>query len=1657
MSNNTNQSVQSGKPIIGMNRDFPKRELRQGEIIYAKNAIPSNIEGNITNIQNIPSTIECLNLNGKIILGNIYVKEHDFNILFLYDKNHQNHSINLFYDCYDSRNVIILEETCLNFNINYPIKGVYRYDFNNNLIIYFQDGFNSDRKINLTNFPKLKGNNDCSTFNKLDCNAINIINDYSIPEIKLEAINETGALLSGSYQFKIAYADSTGNELSNYYSLTNSIPIYRDKIQGFENIEGSNYNTPTNKSIRLTFLNLDTKEDYISLAIIKTINNSTTYEKIVLPITTNSYIYTGRETTMLLTLDQINNSIPIYKKSKTITTANNYLIRANVEDATDINLQWLANRIQLQWGVIELEADTASSTYKNPLIQESYAGYMRGEVYPLGIKFHIKGNIKTRVFHLMNRKAISSDKALITDNCESFDFENNLCNTNSETASLEKWRIKDTSIITSTIPETIDCNIKLVMKGDFAYYESTDVYPCNNYYEDNANKPIRHFKFPANETVHIHDIFENSTIPNNPEMYEQNSNNEKLFNKNSKIYPIGVQLKESLEYYIIQLINDLNNPLSSIHNYITSSEKEQLLNNINNIEGYEILRADRKGNSSVIAKGLLFNAREYDVFAEGVPTQKMYYPNYPYNSTEKDPYHKINASGSADYEYSETIYPKETDDGNGSITYDKNDKIISGFTYNNITPGDEEPFMLISSTPELINLKIQFQLSAYQANEANYNWEDEVQVKYRLEEFINYFPGIHFGETMYRLQIVLYFSSEDSDNSVLTINNNIDNNFTYFYYDENGDPISPNLGENYYESSMYYTGSSNNISKLAYTFHSPETHFNNPLLGNELRTHTIEYGGVKGYFSAVEDHPEMKVAKSSKSAWMNHAAQYKSVSNYSKFYTNENIVKRRLIEESFYLGNNATHQVNDIDFHRFNNKYRESSVFLRIPIGCSLKTPKEVNDNLIDNTLFTLTSKSNNIFSKSTVTLKSDKRKELRGKALTGDYNIYTRASSYYASINNYIPNQYGQLQTVKYLSTGKYISRYQSDNKLIFGGDTFINRMTLKRKHAFFALNILGETPVGINYKDNPNVIRPVYYAINDKTSGFLGAGRPEYEIDTSSNLNRYDIQNQGGFFYLYNYGVLNFFAESTINTDLRYSGPEEVESHYPTLKNTTLDRWLEQKHSPIELDNFYYYDQSYSKQSTEEVNIPITPSFEQGTGKYPKRIIYSKQNSYDSISDNWLVFQPNNRYDSEENLGEIIDIQALDTFRVLVRYENGLQIFNAYDTLQLQETIVTLGTGGMFQQRPKTFAETEVGYAGTNSKFSINITQFGTFIIDENNGKVFKYASNLEEISKNKMSSWFKTYMKLEFIEMFKAIQHLPNSNKYNFDNPYAGVGYISIYDYKYDMWFLTKKDYTIKDINNLKYISFNVNGEMFYKNKPVDFNDNTIWEDKSWTIGFSSVLQSWYSFYDFKPNFYLKGKSKFYSGNDIIFKHWDYKTFQNIYNIYRPFMFTVSSGEVLNHTLHTIEYDMRVLEYYDYNSYRAVESNVGFNKIYINTDKQTSGIINLYPKNSKDLLSLIDDNKIINNELYVPYNKLEGNKFRLNSFSDIVKDPYESVIYQERDIREPLNYDYSRINNLLNVSQKFRNEWFEITYIQDNPDFENYAFIFNLSMHGVNKSYR
>ena len=168
------------------------------------------------------------------------------------------------------------------------------------------------------------------------------------------------------------------------------------------------------------------------------------------------------------------------------------------------------------------------------------------------------------------------------------------------------WKIYNTASVTGTALGDPIGNATPYQYGEFAYWESTELYPCNlDLWGTLADTPIRHHKFPD---VLVSPIFETPTLVYSGTQLAP------VMQSADAVYPIGVRINTQ---QITQLIASSN---------LTADQK-------GDIAAYKIVRGDRSTNKSIVAKGILRNVGQYTR-----EKTNFFYPNYPYNDLKQDPF-----------------------------------------------------------------------------------------------------------------------------------------------------------------------------------------------------------------------------------------------------------------------------------------------------------------------------------------------------------------------------------------------------------------------------------------------------------------------------------------------------------------------------------------------------------------------------------------------------------------------------------------------------------------------------------------------------------------------------------------------------------------------------------------------------------------------------------------------------------------------------------------------------------------------------------------------------------------------------------------------------------------------------------------------------------
>lgn len=448
-------------PTLGMDRDTHPVRLKDGSYTFAKNISIEDSSGNgIPIVQNEPSNILCKEIKeGNNVIGFKYEPSLRKTFLFLVNTitkvsevgyiSHDNYVYNQsgeveYCNCEPSielgtplENIVNYTENCsytmlisdgcteankcLNFSIDHPVKPA-NIVFKNEQCgkrIYWTDGFNPPRYIHLeeleegaegdkwkTNRYYHKGALVCKqeidlVKTCLNCDALKIFPDFSIPCIDIKTVVSGGNLFEGTYEFFIAFCDEDGNEISDYYSHTFPTPIFN-----FENVTVDSWDLSrqTTYGINMEMSYLDTSFSFYKVVCVFRSARGQEERYFDLgpyPISQTSITISTLGNAKDITLNKI-----ITKKQEVavvdkMSEANGYLFMGGLTSKTPINLQPIMNLAGpfFRWHTLIAN----EKFYKNSAYSQKFRSYMRDETYPLSLTFGFTDGTETNDFPLINR------------------------------------------------------------------------------------------------------------------------------------------------------------------------------------------------------------------------------------------------------------------------------------------------------------------------------------------------------------------------------------------------------------------------------------------------------------------------------------------------------------------------------------------------------------------------------------------------------------------------------------------------------------------------------------------------------------------------------------------------------------------------------------------------------------------------------------------------------------------------------------------------------------------------------------------------------------------------------------------------------------------------------------------------------------------------------------------------------------------------------------------------------------------------------------------------------------------------------------------------------------------------------------------------------
>lgn len=536
----------------------------------------------------------------------------------------------------------------------------------------------------------------------LDLDFMKIFKDYSRPCITVQKVTDNGRLTSGAYFISGQYADANSNGLTACFPLTGPIPIYYDSIsQSYDSIGGIKSEERTGKSILLGISGTDTSFSHINIIVVRVTSGvKRAFKVATISIGTGEYLYTGAgNSEVAIDLSEVIQPAVSYTNAKTIETTASELLLGNLRSEKEFNFQPYASKLQVQWQMFKGWSDDPKTTFKNP----TYSAYMRvfrqDEVYALGWVIDWIDGTSSKAWHMPGRKMnlksdgtgfgpgphtvsvhasfnnIAGDSLIFIDELNlqipiggHITFTGGTANNGTYTVVtaqesistingpmrtvvkvVEPITVMATQLMSITIPggikdafgdyvpginwddqevpngddvldisenkrhqvyntATIEGSMNngidptgLGEYGEMSFWQSTERYECNkDIWGDDAGEPIRHHKMPDSTLLHIHD---------------------------------GQDMRRAYQEKV--LLNYLGVKLPNVDDIIASFPAEIKVK----VKGWRLVVGDRTYNKSIIASGIMLNARQQNWrYPSDFKDDVRLYPNYPLNDLRQDPY-----------------------------------------------------------------------------------------------------------------------------------------------------------------------------------------------------------------------------------------------------------------------------------------------------------------------------------------------------------------------------------------------------------------------------------------------------------------------------------------------------------------------------------------------------------------------------------------------------------------------------------------------------------------------------------------------------------------------------------------------------------------------------------------------------------------------------------------------------------------------------------------------------------------------------------------------------------------------------------------------------------------------------------------------------------
>ena len=1471
----------------------------------------------------------------------------------------------------------------LNFSIKNQIDAIYRLRRGCDKTIYWTDNVNPIRSYTF-NRPE-----DFLIDGKFSAKKTSLFTRFEkTPKILEVSVKEEGNLLSGSYNIAIQYLDSDLNP-TEWITTSETIIIYNDNINNnFGSIRGSTNEksvaydfTVTNKSIHITYTNIDDSYPFVRLALIEATNGSGNINKVTatleLPVYNNSvkYTFTGDNTFTILPVEEISQSPLLLDKAQSIEQVENRLILGNISYKNNnlSSLQDKASAIGHTFITEEIILNDISSpgNSKRPTANNEFVGYMPGEIYSFGIVYVFNDGTTSPVYHIPGNKEIASNY-VSRGNCETKYWGN-----------LEGKPIRHFQF-----PER-DVNTPLVTKAlkNISYVQYT------------AFKPVLSFTSGYSLTLPLED-FNPTGIPwNNPKLWVRIYINNGVYygpinsvstsiNKNTgvvdtaslitqlntlldddigilHIYGVSIDIVDGI--YVKEIFRNVKNVTEDVgtvykYNIKIAFEETPIMSTktieakvskvfgirFNNIQlpdgvaGYYIVRNERQdADKTVLDSGIVLpvinatNKEMYNSFGNIIPTYNTNVTTITgtagsNNSIRKDAYCMIYP----EFLFNKKEYTNFSLEKQGDFVVDK-DNIILGMTRDVMAGTSYNPKIHAKNTeedPSITDAKSQdgFDMRTV-VKSRTFNYASYTNVDKNIS-----------SRSIKNLKYIKALSSitlDNTDSEQIFYNICSDNNIVFFQLDNN------------------------------------RTIFDEDIVTNKRTPYDMTLGLGAGIAYAVEFLAPLQ--------GMAYDQADPNVSGIIYRDSNDNVIDAQTFLELIDIEHN-NQRFGSIDgnwmkkypyYHlkrNVNAPYMDFQQRLYINICNTVQTTSEVTVFGGDSYVVPLT-----YFTSYFQDIKFADRKKKKNIWLKIAAIAITAVGAV-GSVFTFGATGIAAAAALTAIGIGAAISTAA----VIIENNKITEIYDKKYKDG------LNET-----IKDFQNDELFTQRSIQNDSKYFTHKWSNDDEVQWAGNL------------------LEDLWFETSVNMNWRFgntkgltdfinpvSNPseEEIRDYFINkLTVTDTDNESGKLYTGYALAEQYNFNKDYARRNKEKPMFALGIEFDNCSDcieKFTHRVHYSEQSFQEELIDNYKIFLPNNYRDIDGETGEIINIFKIQNNLYIHTREGLWNLPKNYQERVTDQIVSFIGTGSYFDVPPQKIVDDDTGNSyGTYHKWSRLKTPYGYFFVCESQNAICQFTGNkVDTISSKEMYYWF--------------YNNIPMDDALYSDNPSnpAGSGFIGVYDSKKELIIYTKK-HIVGEIN------------------------------KSWTVSYNLKKGVWSSFHSFLPYFYIQTPQYYFSmleGNRNIWRHNVLGKYQNYYGKDNPFIieYVITDGPLINKIfenltvfVETKKYDPTKKVFYDI-------KDGFFHKLLCYNSRQISGEMDIIVKDKSD--TDFFSNQINNDLSSIIANRVERN-WSINELRDMSSGKNEPLFIEDINSIQS-NYFIDKIVNPEAINTL--KEWYEIESFRD-----------------------